>query len=235
MNKSDMDHLASSGCSECRDIARREVEFQVACSGRESRMSPEAAKKAIEMMAANQTLYFSQRYAVYQEFTAYCRSANQDADVTNFLAWLMTSETGHKVVRALVHEIARTATKGYPAAFAKRVATEDEFDVHVGLKLCGDNVVAVSPAPIAPPPIAPHDQCSGINDCEEVQALLGQDMLDQQAAEAIRCLCGKCPNYSEDVNQGYSATPAELRRQQDLRGRRLERGEPREGSKPNEG
>ena len=34
MRTEDIDHLASSGCSTCREIANRELEEQVACMGR---------------------------------------------------------------------------------------------------------------------------------------------------------------------------------------------------------
>jgi len=104
MRAEDLDHLASSGCSICRDIARRELELKIQTSGRGVRMSKDTADKAIEEMRKNYTLYFSQRFAIEQLFDENCREHELAVCVSNFLSWLITADLGQDVIVALVAE-----------------------------------------------------------------------------------------------------------------------------------
>lgn len=59
----------------------------------------------------NSRLMFSTRTAIAEEFRDYCSAASTEECTENFLAWLVTSELGHKVARAVIKEVIERQAK----------------------------------------------------------------------------------------------------------------------------
>lgn len=68
-------------------------------------MPKDAVDKALAGMRSGSRLHFSQRCAVEMTFEEYCRTHGVAVCILNFLSWLVTTDTGRDVVRALSRRV----------------------------------------------------------------------------------------------------------------------------------